>query len=138
MRDLIRVDEHASRQPAMITDEARRVVPSLLAAGGVLAALGASSCCIVPLLLFTLGISGAWIGNLTALAPYHPLFISAAVGFLGLGFWRVYSRQKACADGSYCAARPAANLLTKIGLISATVLVIAAVSFNTVAPLFLT
>lgn len=108
----------------------------MLAAGGVLAALGASSCCVLPFLLFTVGISGAWIGNLTALAPYQPLFTTAAVGFLGLGFWRVYSRPKACADGSYC-ARSAANRLTKIGLISATVLVTAAAGFNTVAPLFL-
>ena len=40
------------------------------AAGGMLGALAASSCCILPLALFTLGISGAWIANLTALAPY--------------------------------------------------------------------
>jgi mercuric ion transport protein len=136
MRELTRLDEHASRQPAMIAVETHRGMPSLLAAGGVLAALGASSCCVLPFLLFTVGISGAWIGNLTALAPYQPLFITAAVGFLGLGFWRVYSRPKVCAGSSYC-ARPAANRLTKIGLISATVLVIAAAGFNTVAPLFL-
>ena len=39
----------------------------LIAAGGILGALAASSCCIVPLILFSLGIGGAWIGNLTAL-----------------------------------------------------------------------
>src|SRR6266481_210174 len=47
----------------------------LLAAGGVIGAIAASSCCILPLVLFTLGISGAWIGNLTALAPYQPIFL---------------------------------------------------------------
>ena len=41
----------------------------LAAAGGILGALAASSCCILPLALFMLGISGAWIGNLTTLAP---------------------------------------------------------------------
>ena len=41
----------------------------LIAAGGVLGALAATSCCIIPLVLFTLGIGGAWIGNLKALAP---------------------------------------------------------------------
>ncbi|MGH6880679.1 MAG: mercuric transporter MerT family protein, partial [Hypericibacter sp.] len=45
----------------------------LIAAGGVLGALAAMSCCILPLVLFALGISGAWIGNLTALAPYQPV-----------------------------------------------------------------
>ena len=33
-----------------------------LAAGGI-AALLASACCLGPLVLITLGISGAWIGN---------------------------------------------------------------------------
>src|SRR5260221_7710285 len=44
----------------------------LVAAGGLLGAVAASSCCIVPLILFGLGVSGAWIGNLTRLAPYQP------------------------------------------------------------------
>jgi len=44
----------------------------ILATGGLLAALAASSCCVVPLLLFGLGVSGAWIVHLTRLAPYHP------------------------------------------------------------------
>lgn len=44
----------------------------LVAAGGVLGALAAASCCIIPLILFSLGIGGAWIGNLTALAPTSP------------------------------------------------------------------
>jgi hypothetical protein len=54
-------------------------VQTLVAAGGVFGALAASSCCIVPLVLFGLGISGAWIGNLTQLAPYQPYFIAATV-----------------------------------------------------------
>ena len=107
----------------------------LAAVGGLLGGLAASSCCLVPLVLFSLGIGGAWIGRLTALAPYQPIFVAVAVAFLGLGFWRVYRRPKAaCADDGYC-ARPAANQLTKAGLISATVLVMAAVSFNVVVPL---
>ena len=50
-----------------------------VAAGGILGAIAASSCCIAPLVLFSLGISGAWIGNLTALAPYQPYFIAATL-----------------------------------------------------------
>ena len=58
------------------------VVPStgragLAAAAGMLGALASMSCCILPVALFTLGISGAWIGNLTALAPYQPIFLAA-------------------------------------------------------------
>ena len=55
----------------------------ILTAGGVLGALAASSCCIVPLVLFGLGVSGAWIGNLTALATYQPYIalITLAVAY---------------------------------------------------------
>ena len=49
-----------------------------LAAGG-LAAILASTCCLGPLVLVALGFSGAWIGNLTVLEPYRPIFIGAAL-----------------------------------------------------------
>ena len=55
-----------------------------LAAGGVVAAFLASACCIGPLVLLTLGISGAWIGNLTVLEPYKPWFAGVALVFVGL------------------------------------------------------
>ena len=50
----------------------------VLAAGGI-AAILASACCLGPLLLVALGFSGAWIGNLTVLEPYRPIFIGAAL-----------------------------------------------------------
>src|SRR5882724_8305050 len=49
------------------------------ATGGLLGAVAASSCCMLPLLLFTLGASGPWIGMLVRLAPYQPYFIAVAV-----------------------------------------------------------
>ena len=107
----------------------------LLAVGGVLGALGASSCCVLPLIFFGLGISGAWIGNLTALAPFQPLFVAAALGFLGAGFWRTYRKQAAC-DGPAC-ARPAPNRLVKASLWGVAVLVCVAVAFPHVVPLLL-
>lgn len=108
----------------------------LIAGGGILGALAASSCCILPLVLFSLGISGAWIGNLTALAPYKPYFAAATLGLLGYGYYLVYVRPKqACADGS--CARPLPNRLVKLSLWLATVLVVAALAFDYVAPLLL-
>ena len=44
--------------------------------------------------LVLLGVSGAWIGNLTALAPYKPYFVAGTLVFLGLGFWHVYFRPR--------------------------------------------
>ena len=49
-----------------------------LAAGG-LAAILASACCLGPLLLVTIGVSGAWIANLSLLEPYRPIFIGVAL-----------------------------------------------------------
>lgn len=101
----------------------------LISLGGILAALGAAACCVVPFALFLLGITGAWIGDLTALEPYQPIFAGIALGFIGYGAYRIYRRpQIACADGSYC-ARPSSGRLAKIGLWSAAVLVVIAVGF---------
>jgi mercuric ion transport protein len=109
----------------------------VLAAGGLLGALAASSCCILPVVLFSLGIGGAWIGNFTQLAPYQPYFIAATLGLLGAGYWLVYrSSKKACADGEAC-ARPLPNRIVKSVLIVATVLVGAALAFDFLAPRFL-
>ncbi len=109
----------------------------LTALGGILGAIAASSCCIAPLALFSLGISGAWIGNLTALAPYQPYFIAATLACLCYGYWLVYRPRKiACAEGAAC-ARPLPNRLVMSGLILATVLVAGALAFDLLAPLIL-
>ncbi len=130
----------AENETSLARPEAGRVsmrrIQKLVAAGGVLGALAASSCCIVPLALFGLGVSGAWIGNLTQLAPYQPYFIAATAACLGGGYWLRYrSRKIACADGEVC-ARPLSNRLVTMGLILATVLVIGALALDFLAPLF--
>src|SRR5882724_3840847 len=95
--------------------------PALIAAGGVLGALAATSCCILPLALFGLGVSGAWIGSFTQLAPYQPYVIATTLALLGTGYWLVYRSSKmACADGAAC-ARPLPKRLVFAGLITATV-----------------
>jgi mercuric ion transport protein len=74
---------------------------SLLA--GVVAGIGASVCCVGPLVLLGLGISGAWIGNLTALEPYRPYFIGLTLLFLGLAYRRLYLLPEVCPPGASCA-----------------------------------
>ncbi len=109
----------------------------LAAVGGILAAIGAASCCVVPFALFLLGVSAAWIGNLTALEPYQPVFATIAVACLGYGFYLVYRRPKiACAEDSYCAS-PSSSRFAKIGLWTALILVVIAVGFPRIAALFL-
>lgn len=110
---------------------------SLIAAGGLLGALAASSCCILPLALFGLGVSGAWIGSFTRLAAYQPHFIVATLAFLGYGYWLVYrSSTRACAEGEAC-ARPLSSRIVKTSLIVATILVAAALGLDFIAPLYL-
>ena len=101
----------------------------LAAAGSVLGALAAMSCCIMPLALFALGVSGAWIGNLTALAPYQPILIGITLAFLAAGYYLVYRRPAAaCADGGTC-RRPLQNRIVKAALWVATVMVASAMAF---------
>jgi mercuric ion transport protein len=103
-----------------------------LAAGGIVGALLASTCCIVPLVLVTIGVSGAWIGNLTALEPFKPFFIVATLIMLGLGFRQVYFRPKVACD----CATPRSSIVTQTALWVATALVALALTIDWWAPIF--
>lgn len=70
---------------------------------GLLAAIGASVCCVGPLVLLALGISGSWVGSLTAMEPYRPIFIGLTLLFLGLAFRKLYLVPQVCAPGMPCA-----------------------------------
>ena len=123
------------------TGEIRR--RSLIAAAGVLGALAMSSCCILPLVLFSLGITGAWIGNLAALYPYKLYFLIPTAGFLAGGFYLAYRKPKAaawegaaCEGDSYCGT-PISDRINKAVLWTSTVLVLAALTFPYFALLLL-
>jgi mercuric ion transport protein len=77
----------------------------MMLAGGALAALAASACCLGPLTLVLLGVSGAWIANLTALEPYRPVFIGGALVLVGFAWRGIYRARPAaaCAPGTLCA-----------------------------------
>ena len=70
---------------------------------GVAAAIGASLCCVVPLVLVSLGSSGAWLASLTALEPYRPLFVTAALASLSIAGLRLYGPASRCENGRSCA-----------------------------------
>ncbi|MHA1525026.1 MAG: mercuric transporter MerT family protein [Alphaproteobacteria bacterium] len=109
----------------------------LVATVGILGALSASACCVLPLTLFSLGISGAWIGNLTAMYPYKWYFVGFTLVVLAAGYYLVYRTPKvACADGTVC-ARPVSNRIMKSSLWLATVLVGVAIAFPYAAPYLL-
>lgn len=105
-----------------------------LALGGI-AAILASACCLGPLVLVILGFSGAWIGNLTALEPYRPLFIGAAL--LAMFFaWRQLIRPRdQCPAGEFCAV-PQVNKAYKILFWIVALLIMAAIAFPYFLPWF--
>ena len=102
---------------------------------GILSAIGASICCVGPLVLFALGVSGAWIGSLTALEPYRPIFIGLTLLFLGFAFYRLYLVRPACSPESAC-ANPRTLERQRLGFWIVTVLVLGLIAVPWVAPLF--
>ncbi len=106
----------------------------ILALGG-LAAILASSCCLGPLLLVTVGLGGAWIGNLTRLEPYRPLFLGVALIALFFAWRRIYRPAEQCLPGEICAL-PQTRRLYKLLFWVVAGLVLIALSFPYIAPFF--
>lgn len=107
---------------------------SALVAGG-LAAILASICCLGPLVLIALGFSGAWIGNLTVLEPYRPIFIGAALVAMFIAYRRIFRPVQACKPGEVCSI-PRVRIAYKIIFWIVAVLVVVALAFPYVLPLF--
>lgn len=109
-------------------------IPASLFAG-VAAAIGASACCVGPLLLVLLGVGGAWGARLVALEPLQPFFVAAAVVFFGLAFRRLYRRPDDCLPGEACSVaavrRRQRVLFWVLGLAAAALM-----SFPLYAPAF--
>ena len=105
-----------------------------LIAGGV-AAILASTCCLGPLVLVMLGLSGAWISNLTLLEPYRPVFISVALVALYFAYRRIFRPVQACKPGGVCAL-PRVRGAYKMIFWGIAVLVAIALAFPYVLPLF--
>ena len=111
---------------------------TIFAGGSVIGALAMSSCCILPLALFSLGVTGAWIGNLTALYPYKLYFLIPTAVFLVGGFYMVYRRPRAneCEPGAGCVTS-LSDRINRVVLWSATLLIATALAFPYVAPALL-
>jgi mercuric ion transport protein len=105
-----------------------------LFAGG-LAALLASACCLGPLVLVSVGLSGAWIGNLTVLEPYRPFFIAAALVALFFAWRRIYRPVQDCSPGDACAV-PQVRSTYRVIFSVVAALIAVAFGFPYVLPLF--
>lgn len=102
---------------------------------GGLAAILASTCCLGPLVLVALGLSGAWIGNLTRLEPYRPFFIAGAVIALFFAGRRIFRPAQTCNPGEVCAI-PRTRRIYKVLFVTVSVLVLIALVFPYVVKFF--
>lgn len=101
--------------------------------GAVLAAFGASLCCVGPILFVTFGVGA---GLASTFEPLRPLFTALTAVGLGIGFYTVYGRKPkaqpadaCCAPGDACAVRRN-RTREKVILWTATVLALVFWSFN--------
>ena len=116
-----------------MSDENLRARAALAASG--FTAILASACCLGPLLLVSLGLSGAWIGSLSALEPYRPWLIVLAL--IALAFaWRSIFRPADLCEGDAICATPRARRAYQLVFWIVAVLVITAVGFPYLLPLF--
>ena len=73
-------------------------------AAGIVAALGASSCCVVPLILVSVGVGGAWVAQLRELERFFPAFVALAIAAFGFAFYRLYFNPAPCGPETACAS----------------------------------
>jgi mercuric ion transport protein len=113
---------------------APRDAKGALVAGGIAAVL-ASTCCLGPLVLVMLGVSGAWISNLTVLEPYRPVLIGLALVALFFAYRRIFRPAQACRPGEICAV-PQVKATYKMIFWGVSALVVIALAFPYILPLF--
>lgn len=71
-------------------------------AAGVVSALGASACCVLPLAAISLGLGGAWIAQLRELERFFYVFVAVALAAFAFAFYRLYLRPQPCAADAAC------------------------------------
>ena len=104
---------------------------------GVLGALAMTSCCILPLVLVSFGVTGVFIAQLGVLYQYKWITFALSAAFIGYGFYMAYRPipAEACADGT--CARPMNRTLMRSILWVASVIVAVAMIFPYLTPYIL-
>lgn len=105
--------------------------------GGALAAFATVMCWVVPLVLVSIGVTGAWMSTFTALAPYKWVLILLALGCMGYAGYKVYRVKPAegCEPDPGCAA-PQDNRLYRVMFWVVSAFVLAALVSPYLLPLF--
>ena len=99
---------------------------SWLNIGAILAAVGASACCVGPFLFLSLGMGGAWLSSLTAMEPIRPFFIILTLVFMVLGYRKLYLTPTCCEDDTRCVSDAQRKQRLIFWLVSAFILLLLA------------
>lgn len=106
-----------SKSPAASRPDARA---ALLTVSGLAAAFGVASCCALPLMLTTFGLSAAWLGGIAlAAAPHREVLLGvAAICLLGgaVLLWRQQQNATSCGPNGVCTPLTV-RALTLVGLL---------------------
>ncbi len=85
--------------------------------GIFVSAILAISCCIGPAVFLLTGASISFLGSLSFLAPFKPVFITVGAIFLGIAFWTTFIKKKKCACPADHKKARLAQIITVSGLL---------------------
>ena len=129
------ISDHNSDQARQVGDDTAK---GWGATGfGVLGALAMTSCCILPLVLVSFGVTGVFIAQLGAFYAYKWYTFALSAVFLGYGFYKAYTpvNPDVCADGT--CARPINRTFMRGTLWAAAAIVAVAMAFPYISPFIL-
>lgn len=109
---------------------------SWLGMGAVLAAIGASACCVLPLLLLSLGVGGAWISTLTSMTTVRPFLFALTLLLIWMAFMKLYLSKEDCEEGKVC-VNPQVLRNQRLIFWVASVLIVLLLAFPWYAPWFM-
>jgi mercuric ion transport protein len=101
----------------------------------VASSLIASTCCVLPLVLVLVGITGAWMSQLVALKPITPVFIVLTLGALAWAGYLVFRPATVCATGEGNACETTRPLMRRV-FIGCAVFIALLLLFPLIAPVF--
>lgn len=94
-----------------------------VATGGLIASVAvflSATCCVLPMIVVTAGLGGAWVALLGTLFDYRYVFLTVSVLLVAFGWGVLYRRratlQKACADGLCSSARTSRSALVVLSI----------------------
>lgn len=103
-----------------------------LTLGGIVAAFGVASCCALPILLTTAGMSTAWLGGIASLAaPYRTMLLClSALSLIGGAILLGRIQHRAMIAGPQGICTPAGwRIVLLVGLVAGAVLLFLGYSY---------